>query len=121
VFGVVNPDLTRAYNHVLTAAGAVFIGQPVGPYPPRFSRVCVQVLQDGNGSRVVTWASCWRDAPSWGSNGPASASAVGEFISDGQGSYQYAGGSSAFAVVGTGLAPGTGAAQITGQSATRTP
>ena len=113
--GFLQPDLSKAYNHLLTATAALLIGQPLyANPPPRYTRILIQVLQDGTGSRLITWAPCYRDAPSWGSSGPANSSALAVFIADGQGGYQYEGGSSTFAINAGQMVPGVGAAQYAG-------
>ncbi len=97
-------------NAVLT--GNVTIAQPYGINNlPVGSLMYLVLTQDGTGSRTVAWASCYRDAPNWSSGGAAGTVASGEFRWDGN-SWQYVGGSSAFAAPGISLFTVTGQANI---------
>jgi hypothetical protein len=100
------PDFTRALLQVLNLNANVIIGQPAVD-PPAGNRVVLTLIQDGTGSRTVTWDTCYRDAPSLGSSGPAYSRASIEFWFDGL-TYQYMGGSSTFAVANRTERPGTG-------------
>lgn len=97
-------------SFVLTANATIL--QPLSP-PARGARLVIKLIQDGTGSRTVTWSSIWRDMPNLGSSGPAGSSAMVEILYDGF-SYQFVGGSSTFAVGGSYLQPGAGAVTYVG-------
>lgn len=109
---IYNPDLKKHLYHSVTLQANTTVGQPLFPPPPG-NLVVLRLVQDSTGSRTVAWASCYRDAPNWSSGGAALSTALAVFMFDGQ-SYQFLGGSSAFAVQGSGLTPGAGGVSYLG-------
>lgn len=97
-------------NAVLT--GNVTMGQPYGLYNiPIGSVMYIVLTQDATGSRTVAWAACYRDTPNWAAGGAAGTVASGEFRWDGN-SWQYVGGSSAFAAPGSSIFTNTGQVNV---------
>lgn len=83
-----------------------FIAEPINP-PNVGDRLILILQQDGgSGNFSVTWGVCFRDPPSW-SGAAKGTRATAQFVYDGF-TYQYMGGSSAFAVSGLSLVPNTG-------------
>lgn len=108
VSGNFYPDLRRAFRQLATLIGATYVGAPIGTPQPG-SVMYLDFTQDGTGSRVITWDPIFRDPPAWGSSGPAGANAAGEFRFTSAGSWQYVGGSSAWAVAAEGMPTAPGA------------
>jgi hypothetical protein len=101
---VATPDLTKALRHTFVLNQNCYVAKPNLPTPiPPGSEIYLEFVQDGTGSRVITWDPAYRDAPAWGSAGPAGSSASGEFRLNTSGSIQFTGGSSAWAVAAQGL------------------
>lgn len=112
VSGVVNPDAYRGFIFPFVLIGNVTLGQPrIRQSPPIGTQMYLVLQQDGTGSRTVTWAACYRNAPDWSAGGAAGTIASGEFRWDGQ-SWQYVGGSSAFAAPGVSIFIGAGQIQF---------
>lgn len=105
---IYNPDLKKHLCHRVTLTNNVTVGQPLNPVPAG-NLIVLQLVQDATGSRTVAWAGCYRDAPNWAAGGAALSTALAMFMFDGQ-SYQYIGGSSAFALQTTALTPASGGA-----------
>lgn len=117
VLGPTFPDLRKAFRHLFTLVGATYMGVPIGTPSPG-STLYLDFTQDGTGSRLITWDPIYRDAPAYGSSGAAAANAVGEFRFTSAGSWQYVGGSSAWAVAAEGMPGVTGAIALGGAAPT---
>lgn len=102
---ILNMDLSQGLVQQWVLNANCFVGEPLYP-PPVGGRIILLLTQDGTGSRSVTWGICFRDAPAWSASA-AGTRASAEFLWDGF-SYQYMGGSTAFAVSGLSLVPQTG-------------
>lgn len=110
--GNFQPYLQAGLVSTLQLVGNIILGQPILFNPNPGQRIYIILVQDSTGSRTVSWASCWRDIPSgWASGGAAGTVASGEFVFDGF-SWQYCGGSSAFAAPGVSINVGTGIVQL---------
>lgn len=109
--GNYQPSLQAGLVVALTLVGNIIIGQPVIFNPNVGMTLYLVMTQDSTGSRTTAFASCWRDIPAgWAAGGTAGQVASGEFRFDGS-SWQYVGGSSAFASPGVSINVGT--AQLT--------
>lgn len=95
---------TGAVQQILLTANCL-VAQPINP-PDVGGRVVLIFTQDSVGSRSLSWGVAFRDAPSW-SAGAANTRASATFIYDGF-SFQYEGGSTAFATSGLGVVPSSG-------------
>lgn len=138
------PDLTKALRHTFVLTQNCTVVGPSSPKAmPPGTVLYLEFIQDGTGSRTVTWDASYRDGPSWGSSGPVGSIASAEFRANSAGGWQFAGGSTTFAVAGqartlpvgslgvqgappvvnvnSGIAPGAGSVAVTGQAVTRTP
>jgi hypothetical protein len=110
--GNYQPYLQAGLTIPLTLVGNIIIGQPIIFNPNIGMRLHLVMTQDGTGSRTVAFSSCWRDIPAgWASGGSAGQVASGEFLFDGF-SWQFVGGSSAFASPGVSINVGTGIVQL---------
>lgn len=104
--GLLRMDLSRGAVHRFQLTANVFVTTPFNGQPSVGDRLIVTMQQDSAGSHSVTWGVCFRDPPAW-SPGAAGTVASAAFFWDGQ-SFQYEGGSSAFATSGLALVPQTG-------------
>jgi hypothetical protein len=100
-------DIGQGFGFQYKLQSAVFVGEPINPPSPG-ADVTLTLIQDGaSGNFAVTWAGCWRDAPNWSAGGALATRATARFVYDGL-SYQYVGGSSAFAVSNQNIVASTG-------------
>lgn len=114
--GNYQPYLQAGLTVTLQLIGNIILGQPVLFNPSVGQRIFMVLVQDGTGSRTVAWSSCWRDIPTGlASGGSAGQVASAEFVFDGF-SWQYCGGSSAFASPGVAITTGTAQLSLAGST-----